>query len=165
MAGVGAYDPTILRGNFKGVIFALIAAVTFAIFNVAGKPLTRKYNVWTALMYVLLGASVFWLFINSPAQIIAAGYSTGDWGVFAFISAISILLPYGFYFSGLQRIEASKAIITSMLEPVVAIISEFLFLNGHMSLLQSAGAVMVVGGIILLQTHQTDAAVPSIAQE
>ncbi|HLP17205.1 MAG TPA: DMT family transporter, partial [Bacteroidota bacterium] len=43
---VGAYDPTILRGNFKGVIFALIAAVTFAIFNVAGKTLTRKYNVW-----------------------------------------------------------------------------------------------------------------------
>ena len=35
---VGAYDAGILRSNLKGVIFALIAAVTFAIFNIAGKP-------------------------------------------------------------------------------------------------------------------------------
>jgi drug/metabolite transporter (DMT)-like permease len=161
---VGAYDAGILRSNLKGVIFALIAAVAFAIFNIAGKPLTRKYSVWTVLIYVLAGASVFWLFVNPPTRIFAAGYTANDWMVFAFISGISILLPYSFYFFGLQKTSASKAIITSMLEPVVAIISEFLFLNGHMSALQCAGATMVVGGIILLQVN-TSGAVPSIAQE
>jgi drug/metabolite transporter (DMT)-like permease len=161
---VGAYDPGILRSNLKGVVFALIAAVTFAIFNIGGKPLTQKYNVWTALTYVLAGASIFWLFINPPTTIAAAGYTGKDWMVFTFISAISILIPYGCYFIGLQKIQASKAIITSMLEPVVAIISEFLFLNGHMSALQFAGAVLVLGAILLLQVNSTDT-VPSIAQE
>jgi drug/metabolite transporter, DME family len=161
---VGAYDPGILRSNMKGVIFALIAAVTFAIFNIAGKPLTRKYSVWTALTYILGGASVFWLFVNPPTRVLAAGYSANDWMVFSFISAISILLPYSFYFLGLQKIQATRAIITSMLEPVVAIVSEFFFLNGHMSVLQAVGAALVVGGIILLQTNTADA-VPSIAQE
>jgi drug/metabolite transporter (DMT)-like permease len=161
---VGAYDAGILQSNLKGVIFALIAAVAFAIFNIAGKPLTRKYSVWTALTYVLAGASVFWLFINPPTTIAAAGYSGNDWMVFTFISVISILLPYSCYFLGLQKIQASKAIITSMLEPVVAIISEFLFLNGHMSALQFAGAAMVAGAVILLQVNSADA-VPSIAQE
>ncbi len=161
---VGAYDEGILRSNLKGVIFALVAAVTFAIFNIAGKPLTRKYNVWTVLTYVLAGASIFWLFINPPSTVVHAGYSGNDWMVFTFISAISILMPYGCYFLGLQKIQASKAIITSMLEPVVAIISEFLFLNGHMSGLQFFGAALVLGAIILLQVNSPDA-VPSIAQE
>lgn len=161
---VGAYDEGILQSNLKGVVFALIAAVAFAIFNIAGKPLTRKYNVWTALTYVLAGASIFWLFINSPATIARAGYSLNDWMVFTVISAISILIPYGCYFIGLQKIQASKAIITSMLEPVVAIISEYLFLNGHMSALQFTGAVLVLGAIMLLQVNSAET-VPSIAQE
>jgi len=161
---VGAYDEGILQSNLKGVVFALVAAVTFAIFNIGAKPLTRKYTVWTALTYVLAGASIFWLFINSPATIVRAGYSPNDWMVFAFISAISILIPYGCYFIGLQKIQASKAIITSMLEPVVAIISEVLFLNGHMSGLQVAGAVLVLAAIMLLQVNAAEA-VPSIAQE
>ncbi len=161
---VGAYDAGILRSNLKGVIFALIAAVTFAIFNIAGKPLTRKYNVWTALTYVLAGASIFWLFVNPPSTVVRAGYSGNDWMVFTFISAISILIPYGCYFLGLQKIQASRAIITSMLEPVVAIISEFLFLNGHMSALQFFGAALVLGAIMMLQVNSSDA-LPSIAQE
>ncbi|MGE5314136.1 MAG: DMT family transporter [Acidobacteriota bacterium] len=162
---VGAYDEGIIRANLKGVVFALIAAVTFAIFNIGGKPLTRKYSAWTVLTYVLAGASAFWLFINPPWTIASAGYSGRDWMVFSFISAISILLPYGFYFSGLKNIQASKAIITSMLEPVVAIISEVLFLDGRMSALQCMGAALVVGGIILLQVNSAADAVPNIAQE
>lgn len=161
---VGAYDEGILRSNLKGVIFALIAAVAFAIFNIGGKSLTRKYSAWTVLIYVLVGASIFWLFVNSPTMIVRAGYTLRDWMIFTFISVISILLPYACYFLGLRKIQASKAIITSMLEPVVAIVAEFLFLNGRMSVLQFIGGALVLGAVMLLQSNVSDD-LPSIAQE
>ena len=37
----------LLVANHKGIVLALAAAVSYAIFNIAGKPLTKKYSVWS----------------------------------------------------------------------------------------------------------------------
>ncbi|MDE3057962.1 MAG: EamA family transporter [Bacteroidota bacterium] len=153
---VGGYDPNLLRGSLKGIANAFAAAVSFSIFNIAGKPLTMKYSVWTTLIYVLGAATVFWLFVNSPAAIVHAHYSPDNWLVFTLVSTISILLPYIFYFSGLRFIEPTRAIITSTLEPVVAIVSAFLVLGGAMSFIQIVGVVFVLAAIGLLQVKPRD---------
>ncbi len=148
---VGAYDPAVIQGSLKGIIFALLAAVSFSIFNISGKSLTQKYSIWTGLIYLLLAATLFWSFINTPMDIINAGYTAEDWKVFGIIALISILLPYSLYYYGLKHIQSSKAIIISTLEPVIAIIAEWLFLNGRMGPLQIVGAGSVIAAIVLLQ--------------
>ena len=148
---IGAYNPEIIQGTQKGVIFALLAAVSFSIFNISGKSLTEKYSIWTGLIYLLGSATLFWSFINTPVDIINANYSIEDWKVFGIIAVISILLPYSLYYYGLKHIQSSKAIIISTLEPVVAIISEWLFLNGRMGIVQILGAVCVITAIVILQ--------------
>ena len=104
-----------------------------------------------SLIYLLLAATLFWSFINTPMDIINAGYSTEDWKVFGIIALISILIPYSLYYYGLKHIQSSKAIIISTLEPVIAIIAEWLFLNGRMGPLQIIGACSVISAIVLLQ--------------
>ena len=90
--------------------------------------------------------------VQPPQTILAAGYSFADWKVFTLVSTTSILVPYSFYFFGLQYLTPTRAIITSTLEPIVAIATEFIFLGGTMGPLQIAGAVLVIGSIILLET-------------
>ena len=153
---IGGYDPNILKGTTYGITLALIAAVSFSIFNISGKTLTHRYNVWTGLIYLFGSAALFWSFINTPFDIIEAHYSMEDWGIFAFIAVISILLPYSFYYYGLHHIQSSKAIIVSTLEPVVAIVSEWLFLDGRMGVIQVLGAALVLAAIILLQQKSKD---------
>jgi len=153
---VGAYDPAVIQGSLKGIILALLAAVSFSIFNISGKSLTQKYSIWTGLIYLLLAATLFWSFINTPMDIINAGYSTEDWKVFGIIALISILIPYSLYYYGLKHIQSSKAIIISTLEPVIAIIAEWLFLNGRMGPLQIIGACSVIAAIVLLQKDSQD---------
>ncbi len=148
---VGAYNPEVIKGSQKGIIFALLAAVSFSIFNISGKSLTQKYSIWTGLIYLLGAATLFWSFINTPLDIVRANYSAEDWKVFCIIALISILIPYSLYYYGLKHIQSSKAIIISTLEPVVAIVSEWLFLNGKMGILQITGAVSVITAILLLQ--------------
>jgi drug/metabolite transporter (DMT)-like permease len=161
---IGAYDSNVLKGTTYGITLALIAAVSFSIFNISGKTLTRRYNVWTGLIYLFGSAALFWSFINTPLDIIEARYSAEDWGIFAFVSVISILLPYSFYYYGLHHIQSSKAIIVSTLEPVVAIISEWFFLSGTMGLVQVIGALLVLTAIILLQQTSKDKE-PIVVQE
>ncbi len=148
---IGAYDPEIIQGTQKGIIFALLAALSFSIFNISGKSLTKKYSIWTGLIYLLGAATLFWAFINTPMDIINANYTADDWKVFGVIALISILLPYSLYYYGLHHIESSKAIIISTLEPVVAIVSEWLFLTGTMGGIQIIGAVCVIAAIVILQ--------------
>ncbi|MDP1677110.1 MAG: EamA family transporter [Bacteroidota bacterium] len=148
---VGAYNPEIIQGNAVGIIYALIAAVSFSIFNISGKSLTEKYSIWTGLIYLLGAATLFWSFINTPMEIFEANYTIDDWKVFGIIALISILIPYSLYYYGLHHIQSSKAIIISTLEPVVAIISEWLFLNGRMGILQVIGALFVITAIVVLQ--------------
>ncbi len=161
---IGAYDPSVLRGTEYGIGFALLAAVSFSIFNISGKKLTHRYTVWTGLVYVFGAATLFWSFINTPADIIQAKYSFDDWKVFGTIALISILIPYSLYYYGLHHIQSSKAIITSTLEPVVAIVSEWMFLGGTMGLLQVFGAILVIGAILLLQRTSSDHE-PIVVQE
>jgi len=142
----------LLVANHKGIVLALAAAVSYAIFNLAGKPLTKKYSVWSSLVFTLGAATLFWLVVQPPQTILAAGYSFADWKIFTLVSTTSILVPYSFYFFGLQYLSPTRAIITSTLEPIVAIATEFIFLGGTMGPLQIVGAVLVIGSIILLET-------------
>jgi DME family drug/metabolite transporter len=148
---IGAYNPEIIHVNKIGIIYALLAAVSFSIFNISGKSLTQKYSIWTGLIYLLGAATLFWSFVNTPMKIFEANYTFEDWKVFGIIALISILIPYSLYYYGLHHIQSSKAIIVSTLEPVVAIISEWLFLNGRMGIIQVVGAIFVITAIVILQ--------------
>jgi DME family drug/metabolite transporter len=148
---IGAYNPEVLKGTMHGIVLALLAAVSFSIFTISGKSLTQKYSIWTGLIYLLGAATLFWSFINTPMDIVNAHYTMEDWKVFGVIALISILVPYSLYYYGLHHIQSSKAIIISTLEPVVAIASEWMFLDGVMGPVQIVGAVCVITAIILLQ--------------
>jgi drug/metabolite transporter (DMT)-like permease len=148
---VGGYDSSVLRATPKAMLYAFVAAIAYSIFNIAGKPLVQKYSVWRSMFFTLLAASLFWSVINPPQHLIAAHYPAADWGVLTFVSLVSILIPYGCYFAGLRYIQPTQAIVTSTLEPVVAIISEFIFLGSVMTGVQMLGAVCVLGAIIILQ--------------
>lgn len=148
---IGAYDPAVLQGTMHGIILALLAAVSFSIFTISGKSLTQKYSIWTGLIYLLGSATLFWSFINTPMDILRADYTAEDWKTFGLIALISIMIPYTLYYYGLHHIQSSKAIIVSTLEPIVAITSEWLFLDGRMGPVQVVGAVCVIIAILLLQ--------------
>ena len=62
----------LLAANGKGILFALVAAVSYAIFNIAGKPLIEKYTVWPSLVFSLGAATFFWMVIQTPQTILAA---------------------------------------------------------------------------------------------
>jgi len=151
--------------NKVGVIAAELAAITFAFYNVYGQHLLQLYHRWTVLVYSLLGASVFWIVVNPPWKIAAQHYSAGQW-LFMLVFAVgSMLIPFALYFTGLQYLDPTRAVVTACLEPVWAILLTALILGEWVSPMQLLGIAIVLAAVILIQRPDRAAREATIAVE
>jgi drug/metabolite transporter (DMT)-like permease len=140
-----------LRANPAGVAAGLGAAFSFAFYNLYGHSLLARYDRWRVLVYTLLGATVFWLLVNPPWKLVAARYSGREWGFLLVFSILSVLLPYSFYFAGLQYLDATRAIVTSCLEPVFAMVLAAAFVGESLQPVQGVGIAVVLIATVLVQ--------------
>ena len=110
-----------------------------------------RHDHWSVMLYMTLAASIFWMAVNPPWRIIAAHYSLSQWLFLAVFSLISMLIPFSFYFAGLQYLEPTRAIVTSCLEPVFAISLAAIFLKESVRPTQILGMIMVLAAIVVVQ--------------
>jgi drug/metabolite transporter (DMT)-like permease len=139
------------RMDAVGVIAALLAAFSFAFYNVGGHSVLARYDRWKVLLWVLVAASTFWIFVNPPWKIIAAHYGRQQWGFMLVFSLLSVLGPFSCYFVGLQHLEPTRAIVASCLEPVFSIVLAALVLGELLRPTQTVGILLVLVAIVLIQ--------------
>jgi drug/metabolite transporter, DME family len=143
--------PAKLRLDYVGVGASLLAAFSFAYYNIGGHGILTRYDHWLVLLYTTLGAALFWIFINPPWKVLAAHYSAAQWWFLLVFALVSVLAPFSFYFAGLKHLEPTRAIIVSCLEPVFSILIAALALGELINPLQSIGIVLVLTAIVLVQ--------------
>ena len=148
---VGAYNLDILHLNLAGIVSGLCAAVAFAWWSIHGEYGMRRYNPWTVLFYACLVASIEWNMIHPPLEAFRHAYTPLVWGWIFYIAVVGTVLPFGAYYEGINLIRSTRASITSTLEPIMAGVFSFIFLNEIMAPLQLLGGVLVIAAIILLQ--------------
>lgn len=154
---VGAYDVSIVRITPLGLACGIGSIFTFAFLTVYTRHLVGRYGVWTVVFYSIAFASLFWFIVSPPWSARWQGVSETTWMALAVFAVISVLIPHSLYYSGLRRVVSSRAIITSTLEPVVAIVSAAALLGEYLEPGQIIGAVLVIAAIVLLQSRREPA--------
>ncbi len=153
-----------LHLNSWGLAAAIAGAFTFAFYNIAGHDVLTRHDHWRILVYVLLGSALFWLLVNPPWKIAAAHYTAAEWLFLLVFAVISVLVPYLFYFAGLQHLDATRAIVTSCLEPVFSIVIAAVTLGELVRPAQVAGIVLVLLATVLVQLPSGREAEPAILE-
>ncbi len=148
---IGLIGGTGFRGDALGLSAALVAAFSFAFYNIGGHDILARYDRWRVLLYTLASAAAFWIIVNPPWKIAAAHYGGSEWIFLVVFAITSALLPFSLYFSGLQHLDATSAIVGSCLEPVFSIIIAAIVLGETVRPIQSIGIVVVLAAIILVQ--------------
>jgi DME family drug/metabolite transporter len=148
---IGLFGSGGLRLNMIGIFAALLAAFSFAFYNLGGHDILARHDRWTVLLYTTCSASLFWVLVNPPWKVAAAHYSGDQWLFLLLFSLISVLAPFSFYFAGLQHLEPTRAIVVSCLEPVFSIVIAAVALGEVMRVLQVVGIVFVLAAIIVVQ--------------
>lgn len=149
-------------GSFEldtiGVLAALLSAFSFAFYNVYGHGILARHDRWTVLLYTTFGASTFWIVVNPPWKIPSAGLSGEQWLFLLVFALVSVVVPFAFYFTGLQHLLPTRAIVASCLEPVFSIGIAAVVLGEGIRPLQTVGIALVLAGIILVQAADRKAA-------
>lgn len=150
---VGAYDRTVLNITPLGAVTGIASIFGFAFLTVFTRTILKDHDVWTMTVYAIGFASLFWLFVNPPWVIVRQSVPPEAWGALMLLAVFSLLIPHSLFFGALQWIVPSRAIITSTLEPIVAIVSAALYLGELLQPLQIVGALLVLVAIALLHVR------------
>ena len=143
-AGTGAFD-------LAGAVFALAASVTYTTYILISDRIIGAVDPFALSTLVLTGAT---------ASFAVAGVATGSldlalgadaWLWLVLIALVSTVVAVAAFFAGLRRVGPSEAAILSTFEPVVTVVLAFLVLGERLTPAQLAGAVLVLGAVIVLQ--------------
>ena len=148
---IGVLGRSALRFDPIGICAALLAAFSFAFYNIGGHDILARRDRWIVLLYTTGSASLIWILINPPWKLLAAHYSAAQWLFLLAFSLLSVLGPFSFYFAGLQHLEPTRAIIASCLEPVFSIVIAAIVLGEVMHPLQVLGIIFVLAAITVAQ--------------
>jgi drug/metabolite transporter (DMT)-like permease len=116
-------------------------------------------------------AGAFWAIVlpiwNFPTEVFAmkmdihgylAGHLFPGWSLLLWVIVMGTIVPYLFVISGLRILSASKSSVIGMLEPVLAGIFAWIWLNQSWDLIQLIGAAIVLIGIYLADRSKSTAA-------
>ena len=150
---LGAFNPAV-HITAAGIFLGIVSAVCFAFFNVYNRVATKQYSIWTAVTWTLICAGIFWVIIDILFGIETVHTGSLEVATLTGFSFTSVIFPYYFYFTGLRHLTPSTAVIVSTLEPVVAILTSFLFLGETLGMSQIAGGIFIVSAVILLEVYR-----------
>lgn len=154
MLAVGITGRQNLSAQWIGIAAALLAAFSFSFYNIYGRRLLVQHDRWKVMTYALLGSVLFWMAVHSPAKIMASHYTLAQWMFMLIFALSSMLIPFAFYFSGLQYLDPTRAIVTSCLEPVFTVLIAATFLGESFGAIQSLGMALVLAASIGIQVQE-----------
>lgn len=130
---------------------ALLASFGYAFYNIGGQGLVTRNHQLTIMFYVLSSSALLWTVVDPPWRVAAQHFSSGQWEFFFAFACLSMVLPYMFYFSGLRYLDPTRAVVTSCLEPVFAIVFAVIFIRERLAALQIVGILAVLAATVMVQ--------------
>ncbi|NYT13619.1 MAG: EamA family transporter [Candidatus Methanofastidiosa archaeon] len=145
-------------GSSKGIVSSLIAGIFLSLWVVFARKtsINKVYYINTLSAYSLI--SFLWLIILWPAAKLI--YQNGSltrlsyqfpieyWAFFVLFSLVGAFLPNYFFYKGITNVEASKAGVILILEPVVASILGIVLFSQYLS-----SSIFLGGGLILVSNY------------
>jgi drug/metabolite transporter (DMT)-like permease len=151
---LGGYRIDLFRLNAAGILSGLACSLFVAFYVLYGEKVLKRHDPWTVLFYGFGFGSIAIGFLVSPVPILTGGHSLKMWMAFFYIAIFQTLIPFGLYLSGIDRIRATRASITSAWEIISGALSAYVVLGEMLYPLQIIGGLAVIAAIILLQIEK-----------
>jgi drug/metabolite transporter (DMT)-like permease len=155
------------RPNAAGLAAAALAAITYAAYILLAERGVRRRDPISLSAWGFLFATVFWSLLapwwNFPRGRVGDDVSLlGNlasshlpvWALMVWMVVLGTIVPFGLVVAALRHISATRAGITAMLEPVLAIVVAWAWLSESLNLTQLSGAAATLAGISLAQTSR-----------
>lgn len=146
----------LLVGGFEvqsdaAIVLALAAPLSYAIYLLVAEPLMRGEGAFPAGTIVMAGAALFWLVTVLARDEFVIPVELGSWSILLGLAIVPSMIAIPLLLAAIARIGSERVALISALEPVVTVILAVIFLGETLLWPQIAGALLVLGSIVVLQ--------------
>jgi len=153
------------RREVIGDVILICAAAAWAAYTVSARPMVRKYGSVRTTAWTLWVGAIGLALVGSPAL---AHQDWGrvtpvGWASLAYSAVFAIGLAYLIWYRGVERIGNTRTAIFGNLTPVVAMLAAAVLLHEKPSHWALAGAVLTLGGVMIVRSDPGHASGPTDA--
>ncbi len=133
-----------------GVVLGLGAAVGYSVFNMLSHRWLpgRSRLVLMAYTFGIAGIGIGLITLLRGDTLSTAGWTSAVWALLGAIVLLPTFLAVVLYLRGIQELGPSQASILSTFEPIFTILLAAVALGERLTLVQWAGAALVVAGVM-----------------
>lgn len=148
--------------EIAGDLILVFAAFAWAAYTVSARPMVRKYGAVRTTAWTMWTGAVGLIALGTPGLLRQDWGSVGvvDWAALVFSALFAIGLAYLIWYRGVERIGNTRTAIFSNLSPVVAVACAAVLLHERPSEWALAGAVLTLGGVMIVRSDPGHASVP-----
>lgn len=154
-AGVALFvgDKLVADRPAAGDAFTLLAAVTFAVYSLATKPLVGRYGPTVVSAWSSLVGMIGILPLTLPASLRQdwGRLSVRGWGALLYSSALSMLAAYVAWAWAIERRGVGRTVPYLYLVPIATGLLAAIFLDERFGPLKTLGALLVLAGVALVR--------------
>jgi len=153
----GAYDAGLRAVNTDGVLIAALDALLFTSYFVLGERLASRYSAWTMAVYGFGFALLAWQLLQPAWTLPWTTTEPGVWFRVAGVIVVAAVIPFTLGFVALRLLPGARVSIVATSEPFIAALIAWAVLGQSLQIPQIAGGALVLGGILIAQTHRPTA--------
>lgn len=148
VVGAGA---AVTRASLTGDALVFVAMLCWSAYSVASRPMLGRYSptmltAWAAIVAVPL----YVLFaVPSLAATHWAAVSWWGWTLMLWSSTFCLVLAYVIWYTGVQKLGATRTSAYSNLTPIAAMVVAWLWLGETVTPGQAVGAAAILAGVFL----------------
>jgi drug/metabolite transporter (DMT)-like permease len=132
-----------------GTLFLFLAALTFAVFQIAQKRLLQTYSPLEVSGYAIWGATVMLLPFGANLPNLISNASGEATAAAVYLGVFPSAIAYVVWFAALRRVPVSRAAVFFYFVPVLTVLLGFVWLGEVPAAASLVGGVLVVGGVVV----------------
>ena len=134
-----------------GSLLVFLGVISWTFYTIGLQPYTKRIDVLQLSAVTMVGGAVPLLIASAPALISTnwARIGMGGWLALFYSSVISMGVAYFFWYRGLRVLGATRTSVYSNLQPIVALLVAWAFLNETPTMFQGVGAATIIAGVFL----------------
>jgi drug/metabolite transporter (DMT)-like permease len=148
-ANSGTGEATLL-----GSILVFGGVLCWTVYTILLQPYTKRIDVVQLSAVTMVGGAVPLLIASAPSLVATdwGAVSLGGWLALFYASVVSMGIGYLFWYRGLRVLGPTRTAVYSNLQPIIALLVAWAFLNEIPTAFQAVGAATIVAGVFLTRT-------------
>jgi drug/metabolite transporter (DMT)-like permease len=148
VVGAGA---AVSASSLTGDALVFVAMIFWAIYSVASRPMLGRYSPTMLTAWAAIVAVPLYVLFAVPALAATNWTAISWWGwtLMLWSSTFCLVLAYVIWYTGVQKLGATRTSAYSNLTPIAAMAVAWLWLGETVTPGQAVGAAAILGGVFL----------------